>query len=79
MATFNITWKELRTSVKNCQFTECYRNNNKKLPILFDRNKNSLSNIKFLVISQEPAAYLRRKYQSSNEIEEFGIGYLLEL
>jgi len=73
MGTFNTSWKELRTSVKNYLFTECPRNNKEKLPIFFDRNENSLSNVKFFVVSQEPAAYLRREYQSSNEIEEYAI------
>lgn len=66
-----MSWKELRTSVKNCPFTDCLRNNKAKLPILFDRMGNHSPEIKFLVVSQEPGASLKNKYSSSKEIEEF--------
>lgn len=68
-----MSWKELRTRVKNCEFTDCPRNKN-KLPILFDRKESSLSKIKFVVVSQEPGVSLKRGYSNSDKIEEYLIG-----
>ena len=55
-----MSWEELRTSVKNCPFTDCLRNNKEKLPILFDRKEESLSKIRFLVVSQDPGSSLKK-------------------
>jgi len=73
MRTFNTSWEELRTSVKNCRFTDCPRNNGQKLPILFDRKQDSLSKIKFLVVSQEPGTSLKKTHNliHSEEMENF--------
>lgn len=66
MYTFNMSWKELRTIVKNCPFADCLRNNKEKLHILFNRKEGSLSKIKFLVISQEPGFSLKKNPDLTN-------------
>lgn len=79
MSTFNMSWKELRTSIKNCTFIDCPRNKNKS-PILFDRNEIFLSEIKFLVVSQEPGFSLRKNCDSSTEaMEKYLIDRCLQL
>lgn len=79
MSTFNMSWKELRTSIKNCTFIDCPRNKNKS-PILFDRNEIFLSEIKFLVVSQEPGFSLRKNCDSSTEaMEKYLIDHCLQL
>jgi len=57
--------------VKNCRFSDCPRNQREKLPILFDREKDSLTEIRFLVLSQEPGASLRKTYSNSIDIEKY--------
>jgi hypothetical protein len=65
------SWEELRKTVKNCGFTECPRNQG-KLPILFDRTEESLSRIRFVVVSQEPASGLENLHpHNTEEIEKF--------
>ena len=44
--------------MKNCQFTNCPRNQ-EKLPLLFDRKDDTISKIRFIVLSQDPGASLR--------------------
>ncbi|MHA1364408.1 MAG: hypothetical protein ACTSP1_18105 [Candidatus Freyarchaeota archaeon] len=63
-------WEELRMEVKNCEFAGCPRNR-KKLPILFDRSEDSLARIRFVVVSQEPGAGLRKRFSSPERMEEF--------
>jgi len=63
-------WEELRMEVKNCQFAGCPRNRN-KLPILFDRSEGSLARIRFVVVSQDPGAGLRKRFSSPERMEEF--------
>jgi len=54
----NQNWAQLRADVKNCQFIDCPRNQ-KKLPLLFDRKEDTISKIRFIVLSQDPGASLR--------------------
>ena len=58
-------WAQLRADVKNCQFTNCPRNQ-KKLPLLFDRKEDTISKIRFIVLSQEPGASLRSDLTECN-------------
>ena len=80
MCTFNMSYEELRTIIKNCPFTGCPRNNKEKLSILFNRKESSLSKIKFLVVSQEPGFFLKKKpnLTNSEKIEGFLIQECLE-
>jgi len=68
----NQNWAELRADVKNCQFTKCPRNKN-KLPLFFDRKEDTISKIRFIILSQEPAASLREK-GNPQAMEDFLIG-----
>jgi len=71
VASSDESWAQLRANVKNCRFINCPRNQEEKLPILFDRKKDSLTRIRFLVLSQEPAASLRKILSNPAMIEEF--------
>jgi uracil-DNA glycosylase len=63
-------WARLRADVKNCGFTTCDRNK-KKLPVFFYRKKDTLRKIRFVFVSQEPAAKLRDNCNDNAEkIEE---------
>jgi len=66
------TWGELRNNVKRCGFTNCPRNRD-ETPIFFERSEDSLSRVKFLVLSQEPGANLRNEVPSEDpdEMEDY--------
>lgn len=53
-------------AVKGCPYGECPRNTD-RIPVLFDRRKN-LSNIRFVVVSQEPGATLRKRSDPKNRL-----------
>jgi len=74
----DISWAKLRGDVKNCPFSKCPRNN-EKLPIFFNRSEESLSKIRFFVVSQEPGFSLRKKYNSTRDMEEYLIKDCLQL
>ncbi len=75
MDTISETWGDLRNNVKSCGFSDCPRNRD-KLPIFFDRSEDSLSKVKFLVLSQDPGANLRNEVPSGDpgEMEDYLIG-----
>jgi uracil-DNA glycosylase len=59
-------WAQLRSDVKNCRSTTCDRYK-KKLPVFFPRKKDTVSNIRFMFISQEPATNLRGRCNDNAE------------
>jgi uracil-DNA glycosylase len=65
----NQNWAELRADVKNCQFTKCKRNKN-KLPLFFDRKEDTISKIRFIILSQEPGASLGQRFDNPKEMED---------
>jgi uracil-DNA glycosylase len=65
----NQNWAQLRSDVKNCRFTTCPRNS-KKLPLLFERKEDTISNIRFIVLSQEPSPQLRCDYNNNPQMME---------
>ena len=69
-----MSWNELKEKVADCSFSDCPRNNGTeeflRLPILFDRTPASLDKIKFVVVSQDPGADLRKRCDPE-KIEEF--------
>jgi len=65
----NQNWTQLRADVKNCQFTNCPRNQ-KKLPLLFDRKEDTISKIRFIVLSQDPGASLRLQFNNNPQMME---------
>lgn len=67
--TCNQNWAQLRTDVKNCQFTKCKRNKN-RLPLFFDRKEDTISKIRFIILSQEPAASLRQRFDNPQKMED---------
>jgi uracil-DNA glycosylase len=64
-------WDDLKLLVENCQYETCPRNSEHNIPIFFGRGPNSLNQIRFVVISQEPGNRLWKEYKlSSHEIEK---------
>jgi uracil-DNA glycosylase len=60
-------WAQLRADVKNCRFATCDRNKKKKLPVFFPRKEDTVSKIRFVFISQEPATKLRGECNDNAE------------
>ena len=68
-------WDELRNKIKKCPYGDCKRNKD-KMPIFFRREESTLSEIKYIIISQEPGVSVKDK-QSSDENEEKLIEYCI--
>ena len=65
----NLKWTQLWEEVHSCRFKSCHRNS-EKLPILFNREPESLLQVKAVLVSQEPSHLLLEKSVLSKEIEE---------
>ena len=69
-----MNWGKLKEDVENCLFSDCPRNKDteefSRLPILFEREDDTLSKIKFVVVSQDPGVGLRRNHSNSDEIKD---------
>jgi uracil-DNA glycosylase len=65
------SWGELRSCVKKCTFQGCPRNIEGRLPVLFERKEDSLTQIRFVAVSQDPGVDLKSIYclTSSEKIE----------
>ena len=65
-----IRWNQFKSCLIDCAFKECYRNNT-KMPFLFDRKIETLSSIKFVIISQDPSIALKKDFYDLNGMKQF--------
>jgi uracil-DNA glycosylase len=66
------SWGELRSCVEKCEFQDCLRNKEGRLYVFFERKEDSLTQIRFVAVSQDPSVDLKSKYHltSSERIEK---------
>ena len=65
------SWAELRSCVERCIFQDCPRNIGGRLHVFFERKEDSLAQIRFVGVSQDPGVTLRSKHHltTGEEIE----------